>query len=392
MIYLESEPLIQIRRRICFRPRPLRWNKRKVFTKKLTIFSPAETVRLPFRTTLIYNLKKPAGQLGSLDILSASEEVEVVFDGILKIKPLRLLLVAAAAVACLSGCLFSSTPSLREELVNTGPVALDPANPFVVGSQFIQTESNNSELLKKFLEFRGQPSAVEVRKKFLGPVKVYLFYLDKHEAYRLDQGADDWIVRGPEKIPADVLKTINGAASASRGESPVESTEGEGPEGDLLEKDSLPSLRSSEKKLKELPKRKETAKRLPPPELASENAVDAKSTESKVFDDFSDSTTEETEEKQGKKAAHRVSDNLEVAASGDLIHTVSYPGETLRIISSWYIGDPNSAGRVARINSLDNADRLEIGQTVRIPRYMAVNTEPLPEGEIARYNDKIKSR
>ena len=69
----------------------------------------------------------------------------MVFDGILKFKPLRSLTVAVAAVVCLSGCLFSSTPSLREELVNTGPVALDPAKLFVVGSQFIQTEANKSE-------------------------------------------------------------------------------------------------------------------------------------------------------------------------------------------------------------------------------------------------------
>ncbi len=91
-------------------------------------------------------------------------------------------------------------------------------------------------------------------------------------------------------------------------------------------------------------------------------------------------------------ALRQVAPNLQKSASGDLIHTVSFPGETLRIITAWYTGDVNSAGRLARINGIENPNRLVIGQTIRIPRYMLANTSPFPEEEIARYNENLNKR
>ena len=76
------------------------------------------------------------------------------------------------------------------------------------------------------------------------------------------------------------------------------------------------------------------------------------------------------------------SKNVLESSSGDIIHKVTFPGETLRIITEWYTGDANNTGRVARINGIEKPDLLKINQTVRIPRYMLKTTKPLPESEI----------
>lgn len=295
----------------------------------------------------------------------------------------KWIVTAAFLGVALGGC-FSGHPSLREELVNTGTVVIDPANPFVLGSQFLEAEGKKSELLKKFLEYRGRPSAIELRKPFFGSLKVSLFYLDRREVYLLDDGADDWIIRGPETIPAEVIASLQSAAAGSGLSKDAAAAMPE--EGDLLEKDSLPSLRSSERKLNPLRSEIEQ-ERVNKKSAAAHPPEDSE----KVFEEIPEAKSL-PEPEAGSEAPRQVAPNLQQEASGDLIHTVSFPGETLRIISSWYTGDPNSAGRVARINSIANPDRLDIGQTIRIPRYMLSKSQPLPEDEIARYNENLKSR
>ena len=69
---------------------------------------------------------------------------------------------------------------------------------------------------------------------------------------------------------------------------------------------------------------------------------------------------------------------------GDVIHKVSYTGETLRIISAWYTGDPANAGRIARINDINNPNLLFLGQTIRLPRYLLLRSDPLPQEEVEK--------
>ena len=302
----------------------------------------------------------------------------------------RIYILAFSGLILFSaGCSFTDKASLRDELVNSGPITIDQKNPFVVGNQFLQSEEKKSEILRKFVEFRGRPSAVEVRKRYFGQWKIYMFYLDRREAYLLDESADDWIVRGPEKIPNDILATLrsstvsNGTAfekASDDKESELGQPLAEAAEGDLLEQESLPSLRATEKKLKplrsemkELPARKTSVKSPPAPGI------------------FENEPEPEIPEPSGALAGlEEVAPNLHEAPSGDMIHTVTFPGETLRIITAWYTGDVNSASRLARINGISNPDRLAIGQTIRIPRYMLANTSPFPEAEIARYNENLK--
>ena len=78
-------------------------------------------------------------------------------------------------------------------------------------------------------------------------------------------------------------------------------------------------------------------------------------------------------------AEYRPSDGPEAELSprGDLVHYVTFPGETLSMIARWYTGDRTNAGRIARMNGLPNPDQLRIGDSVVVPKYLLATTKRL---------------
>ena len=69
----------------------------------------------------------------------------------------------------------------------------------------------------------------------------------------------------------------------------------------------------------------------------------------------------------------RGSQPAELTPRGDVVHHVTYPGETLSMIARWYTHDRANAGRLARINHLNNPDRLQIGDKIIVPSYLLKN-------------------
>jgi len=72
----------------------------------------------------------------------------------------------------------------------------------------------------------------------------------------------------------------------------------------------------------------------------------------------------------------------ETTPKGDIVHYVTYPGETLSMISRWYTDERENAGRIARINKLARPDKLELGDTVVIPSYLVKNKNRLTESAV----------
>ena len=68
---------------------------------------------------------------------------------------------------------------------------------------------------------------------------------------------------------------------------------------------------------------------------------------------------------------------------GDLIHYVSFPGETLAIVSTWYTGDIANSGALSRINELKTPHTLTPGQQIRIPSYLLKKKTPLPKSALS---------
>ncbi|GEM_PF-2036634 len=65
------------------------------------------------------------------------------------------------------------------------------------------------------------------------------------------------------------------------------------------------------------------------------------------------------------------------------VHTVKYPGETLRIISKWYTEDENNWEAIARANPYMDHEKMPPGTRVFIPENLLKTLEPLSEEFIA---------
>ncbi|MCB0359013.1 MAG: LysM peptidoglycan-binding domain-containing protein, partial [Bdellovibrionales bacterium] len=71
------------------------------------------------------------------------------------------------------------------------------------------------------------------------------------------------------------------------------------------------------------------------------------------------------------------------SAADDVLHTVTFRGETLYLIATWYTGTSKNAGRIAEINSITNPNAIRIGDVIRIPRYLLIRNDPLPRSRVA---------
>ena len=80
----------------------------------------------------------------------------------------------------------------------------------------------------------------------------------------------------------------------------------------------------------------------------------------------------------------------EPVKSPPYIHTVKYPGETLRIISKWYTGDINNWEALADANPNIDYENMLKGSRIFIPEPLLKRREPLTEDFIASYNKKSK--
>lgn len=238
--------------------------------------------------------------------------------------------VGSATVGSFSGCSLSSSESLREELANQGPLSLSADDPSSPANLFLAQEVQSSPTVAGFIDNRGTPDAIQISNRSLKPHRVYLFYFDKKEGYLLEEFSTDWIIRGPEEIPERYMQQLAGFPHI----------------GQKAPLSGAPQPQTSEKK---------------------------------VFTQDLDDIPQ-AEEKR-----------VSTAPSGDIVHKVQYPGETLRLITGWYTGDPENASRVARINGMKNPDLLNLGTSVRIPRYLLERSDPLPPEEIQKYIRRITS-
>lgn len=267
-------------------------------------------------------------------------------------------------------CSKSADAYLQDELTNRGPVALSATNPYIGPNLYIAKEMKDSAVFRGFIHYRGTPDAIEVRRGYFKPVRVYLFYLSESEAYLMEERGGDWLVRGPDKIPAQLMASFINVQPAGQS-APLALDMDEFTPAAVAEKHAA-AEGSEVKSLRKVPTREQlaqTGKTQPPLPLPPRGRKPPKSPPPAANDTLTQDTAP-TEE----------------SASGDLIHKVSFPGENLRVIANWYTGDINNTGRIARINGIEKADSLKLDTTVRIPRYLLKNTRPLPQSEIARFN------
>lgn len=63
----------------------------------------------------------------------------------------------------------------------------------------------------------------------------------------------------------------------------------------------------------------------------------------------------------------------------DVEHQVSYSGETLGMIASWYTGSASNWKDIAEANPGLRPERLRLGQTIVVPSHLVSQREPMPK-------------
>ncbi len=252
----------------------------------------------------------------------------------------------------LSGCSISTRTdnAVLLSLKNRGAVPLSSHNPFIAGNLLLTKEMERSQDLRGFIDNRGTPKAIEISKGWTGPATMQLYYLDKGEYYTAEESGDTWLVTGPSRIPSGGIKLLEGLvepgnekAALSLESTTTEAKEVSIPEADTGESASTPTWKDKSDPISETRIWKDP---LMPTILALKD---------------------------------KVSEDAEISPRGDVVHYVTYQGETLSMISRWYTLDVRNVGRIARINNISKPSELDIGDTVILPSYLVKNKHRLTE-------------
>lgn len=249
---------------------------------------------------------------------------------------LHLILLLAFVVSGCSSSLRLHQDSLVKRLNNRGPVALSADNPFLAANLLLSREMEQSSEIKGFVKHRGAPAALELSSETFGSLQMNLYYPETREYFNFEELSDSWLITGPFRIPADKMKQV---AVLTRGVS------GE-PKLAVSQKEQAP----------------------PAPQLPETSAQDGNGAAAAINANSTAApmTLQEIIDSSPKLSA-------ELSPKGDLVHYVTWSGETLSLLARWYTGDRENAARIARINQLSKPNELSIGDTIIIPSYLLKN-------------------
>lgn len=287
----------------------------------------------------------------------------------------------------LNACGFlGASNNLDEQLANQGPIPLSADNPYVGTNYYLAQQMEKNAQLRGFIKHQGTPDAIEIRARLFRSLRVYLFYLDKHEAFLLEESNGDWIILGPERIPQSILVNFDRMTPVGR-HAPLSTSKKASGKVTKDDEESISTLSWGEDKTLPTVEQAKVSELPPPVRAAKQSAKKADKPVAKVKTSAADSKIAPLPP-ASKNASPEVIDelsevsNVDESPSGDIIHHVSFPGETLRIIAEWYTGDKNNANRLTRINEIAKPETLQLGQRIRIPRYLLKTMAPLPRSHL----------
>ena len=79
-------------------------------------------------------------------------------------------------------------------------------------------------------------------------------------------------------------------------------------------------------------------------------------------------------------------------AKKSFVHVVKWQEETLPLISSWYTGNKNNAGRLAKANPNINPDKIVIGDNIYIPDSLLDRMQEMPRKFVRLYSHRPKKK
>ena len=85
-----------------------------------------------------------------------------------------------------------------------------------------------------------------------------------------------------------------------------------------------------------------------------------------------------TRERGGKNSVTRHA-KITILKNGGLVHSVTFPGESLSVIAAWYTGATSNTGHIAKANKIAANKGVKIGQSITIPAKLLKNRKPLSQ-------------
>ena len=325
--------------------------------------------------------------------------------------PLGVFIVACSATAPLDRALF-------DRLKDRGPVALDPANPYVAANLYLAKQSEQSVELKGFLSVAGTPAAIELSTQAFAATMLQLYYPSERRYYSLEQRSGTWIISGPRAIPDEICKGLAPEAQNAAVRAPV--LEAPPPEPPLVETITppepirrSPAARPVKKFVAPAASDKTAAERHTARSRTVVAVIDSQSNvpfqspaprppRPQLFDGADSSTImgslspkalpqigpddKTLDALVAKYAGHPA----ELSPKGDLVHYVTSSAETLALLSRWYTRDSLNVDRIARINGMRPAAALSPGDTLIIPAYLLKNTARLTDDALGEMTQPVR--
>lgn len=267
----------------------------------------------------------------------------------------------AMLLLTLSACTLLTEPtSPLRALRGRGPVPVQLDSAYLTSTRLIVEEQARDPQFKALIDRLGVPPLLEVRGSLLTGLlsgnELVLHYPSRAESMVLYKQDDQWVVTGPFPWGPEERARLIGF-----------------PNTDTSVTSSLSAL--------------EQDRSTTPIGGSFQSSTSAKITTPRSVSGSTPPTLESTlpSEYEALKALaeNAASPPAELTPRGDLVHYVTYPGETLSAIARWYTFDASNALRLARINGIPSPVTLTAGDEVVIPRYLVRNQKRLTEAVLA---------
>lgn len=256
---------------------------------------------------------------------------------------------------------FTSACSHSEygSLVGAGVLPVSTTNAYVGTNLFLATEFEKSRVLFEFFRSRGAPLALERKSE----TSLVFYYPKEKEFFLADLVIDEfkynWITKGPFKMGrAEFLKIANLTGIV---EDPLFSSKGQV----FRFKERIAPTPTQIVVIQTPKPKKTTTKKKPQPPVLEVNKETPTPTPlpSKLnFDQM---------------AIQMSRGFAERAPNGDLIHTVTKEGETMRKLAEWYTGSPTNGDVLASMNGVSADAEIVVGTRIAIPEHLVTQFKAL---------------
>jgi hypothetical protein len=321
--------------------------------------------------------------------------------------PALLCLICLLLTACAGSIRLDN--SLLGRLTDRGPVALSADNPFLAANLLVAKECERSPEMKGFIKHRGTPAAIEVLRDTFSPVRLKFYYPERSEYYLFEEMNETWMISGPftpgqESAPVTLTATGNGSDRALLNLGGTESDtspaaietaaieeatarHSEVSTGDSLSSEETPPVKSAPGSPRRFLKHGSIPASPPSPASLTSGPGFRSPAQPRMLDEGDTASAQAPLPESLETAAGH---QAEMSPRGDLVHYVTYSGETISILARWYTGDRNNASRIAHINGIQNPDMLGLGDAIVIPSYLLKNTNRLTEPGLKQVQQGIQ--